>query len=209
VILGIDEMHFYNFKEGSMLNKDVIDLEAVKQETDKPATCAAIISINHTATRATGRQANSGRGKHMILTGHRDGFVFLWKYDRFLEKLVKYPAKVTCIAQVQEEIAIATAKGIIFIWAANLASTLKKVLLQTLPFRIVSQNVVSMDANGKNLLLCTAAGDIIELTLRGKDQEVRSKKYPAISKLSGKTRSMCILNQTDRMIMLGSDSGIV
>jgi len=208
VILGIDEMHFYNFKEGSMLNKDVIDLEAVKQETDKPATCAAIISIDHNNKyyRQTGE---FGQRKHMILTGHRDGFVFLWKYDRFLEKLVKYPAKVTCIAQVQEEIAIATAKGIIFIWAANLASTLKKVLLQTLPFRIVSQNVVSMDANGKNLLLCTAAGDIIELTLRGKDQEVRSKKYPAISKLSGKTRSMCILNQTDRMIMLGSDSGIV
>lgn len=40
-------MHFYNFKNGSLLSKDIVDLEVIKEETDKPATCGTILTIDH------------------------------------------------------------------------------------------------------------------------------------------------------------------
>jgi hypothetical protein len=57
-----------------------------------------------------------GEKKYLILTGHKDGTVCIWKFFEFQGILINYKDPVTCINYCKEGIAICTARGFVYVW---------------------------------------------------------------------------------------------
>ena len=46
--------------------------------------------------------------KHLILTGHKDGKVLVWRLQNYIQVLGDYGSSITCLSKCFEGIAIAT-----------------------------------------------------------------------------------------------------
>lgn len=46
--------------------------------------------------------------KHLILTGHKDGKVLVWRIQNYVAVLADYGCSITCLSKFHEGIAIAT-----------------------------------------------------------------------------------------------------
>ena len=58
-----------------------------------------------------------GKEKHIILTGHLDGKVLVWKLFQYVGLLESYKGdSVLCITKCFDGVAIGTSKGLIYIW---------------------------------------------------------------------------------------------
>lgn len=79
--------------------------------------------------------------------------------------LADYKDAVTAMSECFEGVAIATTRGFIHVWDSYLSKCMKSIELSSLPFKILSYNIVSLDFNQKRLLVATMAGDGVELTL--------------------------------------------
>ena len=85
--------------------------------------------------------------RHLILTGHKDGKVLIWRSDAFLGVLTDYKDEVTCMTKCFEGIAICTWRGMIHIWDTNLNHQIKTIELSSLPFKILSYHISAVDYN--------------------------------------------------------------
>lgn len=59
-------------------------------------------------------------------------------------------------------------------------------------------------------MVVTLAGDAIEISLSEYSyNKVKAKKISSITKLNGHQKGMCLLNQSERSVMIGGDMGVV
>ena len=92
-------------------------------------------------------------------------------------------------------IAIATHRGAIHIWDVYLSKCMKSIELSSFPFKLLSFHVVSLDYNKKRLLVCTVAGDAVEITLdQSYSNRIKAKRLNAIVKINGPQKAMTVLN---------------
>lgn len=85
-----------------------------------------------------------------------------------------------------EGVAIATIRGFIHVWDVYLSQCMKSIELSSFPFKLLSFHVVSMDYNKKRLLVCTIAGDAVEITLDySHSNRIRAKRLNALVKING------------------------
>ena len=95
-------------------------------------------------------------------------------------------------------------------WDNYLTRCVKTIELSQLPFKLLSYGIISVDYNLKRLLVCTVAGDGIELTLDySHSTRVKAKRLNAITKITGQSRALSILNQLERTVMIAGDEGVV
>jgi WD40 repeat protein len=85
--------------------------------------------------------------RHLFLTGHKDGKVHLWRSDSYIGVLTDYKDEVTCMTKCYEGLAICTWRGFIHLWDTNLKNCTKTIELASLPFKILSFNISSIDYN--------------------------------------------------------------
>ena len=104
-----------------------------------------------------------GEKKHIILTGHKDGSVLIWKLYQYIGILANYKDEITCITKCYDGVAIATLRGMIYLWDNYLLKCTKIIELSSLPFKIISYSIVNIDFNQKKLLILTLGGDVIEV----------------------------------------------
>lgn len=112
---------------------------------------------------------NSGKKNDknvLIITGHRDGSICLWKFYKFQGVLINYKDEITCMNfWNMNQIAFCTLRGYIYIWDQDLSSCLRIIELSDLSFKVLSYHIVGIDFNkDKNLLITTLAGDVIEIS---------------------------------------------
>lgn len=85
-----------------------------------------------------------------------------------------------------EGIAIGTKNGKIYIWDNFLIKCAKTIEMSALSFKILSFNIVNIDANQKRILVVTLAGDAIEISLSEYSyNKVKAKKITSITKING------------------------
>jgi microtubule-associated protein-like 5 len=82
--------------------------------------------------------------------------------------------------------------------------------MSALAFKILSYNIVNIDANQRRILVVTLAGDAIELNLSEYSyNKIGAKKISSITKINGHQKGMCVLNQSEKSVMIGGDMGVV
>ena len=91
--------------------------------------------------------------------------MLLWRSDQYIGVLADYRDEVVAMSRCFEGIAIATLRGMIHIWDTFLSKCMKSIELSNFPFKMLSFQVVSLDYNKKRVLVCTLAGDAVEITL--------------------------------------------
>lgn len=150
------------------------------------------------------------------MTGHKDGYVMVWRSDSFLGVLVDYEEEVTCMSKSAEGIVFCTWSGKMHFWDINLKGESRMIELQSLPFKLLNYNITSIDFNQNRHLVLTVAGDAVEITfVEMENQEgefvlsVKAKRINSITKITGHQKAMCILNQIEQTVMVGGDDGIV
>ena len=85
--------------------------------------------------------------KHLLLTGHKDGKILIWRLQSYIGVLDDYKVEVTAMSQCQEGIAFATITGQVYFWDNYLLKCHRTVDINQMPFKILSNFIVSMDFN--------------------------------------------------------------
>ena len=136
---------------------------------------AAVLDYNHTL-------------KHLLITGHQDGKVLVWRLQQFIAVLDDYECEVTAMTKCFEGIAFATMNGHIFIWDAYLLRCNKVVKITEMPFKILSTYIVNMDYNQRRLLVLTMNGDAIEVILNeaGSTKTIKAQRINSIVRITGR-----------------------
>ncbi len=75
-------------------------------------------------------QSGYGEKHHLVLTGHNDGSVLIWRVLEFVGLLFNYKVEVTAIHRCFDGIAIATADGFVHLWDSFLINCVKSIDLQ-------------------------------------------------------------------------------
>jgi hypothetical protein len=110
----------------------------------------------------------------------------IWKLFSYVGVLENYKDEITAITKCFEGIAIGTMRGMIYIWDNYLLKCMKTIELSALPFKILSFNIVNIDANQKRILVLTLAGDVIEIALSEYSyNKVKAKRFNSITKING------------------------
>ena len=66
------------------------------------------------------------KNKFLILTGHKDGSIWLWKLYEYQSTLINYKDEITCMNFCQGgQIVFCTFRGFIYIWDSCLITCLK------------------------------------------------------------------------------------
>lgn len=128
--------------------------------------------------------------KHLILTGHDDGKVLVWRLTSFINSLRQYDSAVNVLSKCFEGIAIGTKNGLIAIWDVNLLGEQRKINITALDFRVLSSVLVSMDYNQRRILVLTINGDVIEIALDDKREagpSERAHRVPSVARLTCQT----------------------
>lgn len=123
---------------------------------------AMVIDMKNAFYKHTGE---FGEKKHLILTGHRDGSVCIWKFFEFQSVLINYKDEITVINYCSDGIAICTARGLIYIWDQFLSTCIKNIELSDLSFKLLSFHIVGLDYNQNKMLITTMGGDAIEIKI--------------------------------------------
>ena len=90
------------------------------------------------------------------------------------------------MTKCSEGIAIGTKNGYVYIWDNSLLKCTKTIELSALAFKILSYNIVNIDANQRRLLVVTLAGDAIEISLSEYSyNKIKAKKISSITKING------------------------
>ena len=127
---------------------------------------------------------NKGEKKYLIMTGHRDGSICLWKFFQFQSVLINYKDEITWMNYCNGGmIAFCTVRGFIYIWDSYLSTCLKIIELSDLSFKMMSFHIVGFDFNKHKILITTIAGDAIEISMKEK-KKIRAKKFNSISKIN-------------------------
>ena len=103
--------------------------------------------------------------KHLLLTGHKDGKILIWRLQSYIGVLDDCQVDVTAMSLCQEGVAFATITGLVYFWDSYLLKCHRRIDINQLPFKILSNFIVSMDFNQRRLLILTMNGDVVELQL--------------------------------------------
>lgn len=133
--------------------------------------------------------------RHMILTGHKDGKVLIWRSDSYLGVLTDFEEEVSTMNKCLEGLVFCTWSGRLHFWDIHLTGPTRTIEIQQLPFKLLNYNISSCDFNQNRLLICTMAGDAIEITMVERDGQlqVKAKRVNQITKITGQQKAMCIL----------------
>ena len=138
-----------------------------------------------TKTLSTKTLENKNEKKYLIMTGHKDGSIWLWKFFQFQSVLINYKDEITWMNYCSGGmIAFWTVRGFIYIWDSYLSTWLKIIELSDLSFKMMSFHIVGFDFNKHKILITTIAGDAIEISMKEK-KKIRAKKFNSISKING------------------------
>ena len=85
--------------------------------------------------------------KHLVLTGHSDGKVLVWRLGGYIDVLIDYRIPVNVMTKCYEGIAIGVADGNIYIWDVNLIAESKVIDIHAFKFEVLSSIIVSLDYN--------------------------------------------------------------
>ena len=174
---------------------------AKRECEQEPAICGMSLAIDskNAFYKHTGE---FGEKKYLILTGHKDGRVAIWKFNQFQAILMDYKDEVTCMNYCSEGIVFGTSRGFLYVvstrklslqWDKYLSACVKVLELSNLSFKILSFHIVGIDYNQQRLLVSTLGGDALELRLSLK-KDPKPKRYNSITKVNGTMRSFAILN---------------
>jgi WD40 repeat protein len=105
-----------------------------------------------------------GGKRHMILTGHKDGKVMLWRSDAYLGVLHDFEEEISCMNLCSEGIVFCSWSGRIHFWDINLNGATRTIELHSLPFKLLNYNITGCDFNQNRVLVVTHAGDAVEIT---------------------------------------------
>lgn len=145
---------------------------------------AIVIDDKNAFYKNTGKK---GEKKYLIMTGHKDGSICLWKFYQFQSVLINYRDEITCMNYCNSNmIAFCTVRGYIYIWDSYLSTCLKIIELSDLSFKMMSFHIVGFDFNKHKMLITTIAGDAIEISMKEK-KKIRAKKFNSITKINGKS----------------------
>jgi len=150
--------------------------------------------------------------KHLILTGHKDGKVLVWRLQNYIAVLEDYGCEVTCMSKCFEGIAIATIQGRIFIWDVGLLAEQRVIDINDLPFKVLSSFIVSMDYDQRRMLVLTMNGDVIELSLNevGSGEAVKAQRVQSVVRITCQSmKALTILTQIEQTIIVAGDNGLV
>jgi len=165
-----------------------------------------IVDEKNAAFKNTGKK---GERKYVILTGHRDGSICMWKFYQYQSTLINYKDEVTCMNYCNgNQIAFCTRRGYIHIWDGYLSNCLRIIELSQIGCQVLSFHIVGLDFNKHKMLLTTITGDVVEISMKGK-KKPRAKKYNSITKVNGEMKGMGILNQMESVFMTGGEAGYV
>jgi len=208
VVLARDEIVIFMITNQEF-STHYVPFDEARGDTTARVLCGIALVADHKNVyyKQTGE---FGEKKHIFLTGHKDGHVLIWKLYQYVGVLHNYKDEVTAISKCFEGVAIGTARGYIYIWDNYLLKCAKTVELSSLPFKILSFAIVSIDFNQKKLLVCSVAGDVVEVTLSEYHQsKIKAKRVNAVAKLTGTMRAMSVLNQVEKTVMISGDGGVV
>ena len=209
MVVSLNEIAVFTLRDTSF-SKNFLPLSQAQDDTESKPICGLAIIADHKNQYFGMLDQHMSGERHIFLTGHKDGKVLLWRSDQYIGVLADYHDEVTAMCKCFEGVAIGTTRGFIHIWDSYLSKCMKSIELSSLPFKVLSYSIVSLDYNQKRLLVCTMAGDGIELTLDySHSNKVRAKRINAISKLNGAQKAMTVLNQLEKAVMIAGDEGVV
>lgn len=162
MVISLDEIVLFEISKGSF-NVHYMSFEEAKADKPGLPICGFAVVADHKNQYYRKEGGDFGEKKHIILTGHKDGSVLIWKLFQYVGVLDKYNDEITSISKCFDGVAISTMKGYIYIWDSYLIKCTKTIELSALPFKILSYNIVNVDANQKRILVLTLAGDAIEI----------------------------------------------
>lgn len=195
MVISLDEIVVFEITKGAF-NVHYMSFEEAKADKPGLPICGLGIIADHKNQYYRKEGGEVGEKKHIILTGHKDGSVLIWKLFQYVGVLDKYSDEITCITKCFDGIAIATKRGYIYIWDSYLLKCTKTIELSALPFKILSYSIVNVDANQRRILVSTIAGDVIEIGLSEYSyNKTKAKRINAITKINGQQKGLCILNQ--------------
>ena len=128
-----------------------------------------------------------GAKRHIILTGHKDGKVLVWRSDKFVGCMHDFEEEVTAINKSSEGIVICTCMGQIHVWDVNLRGKLHSISLADLPYKLLNYNITSIDFNQNRVMVLTMCGDVVEISLNYLDKKLQCKahKQVCVTKIVG------------------------
>jgi hypothetical protein len=143
-------------------------LYTINEDELNVATCALEASLTKSPITCTiGQRIVSENLKdeksYLILTGHEDGNVLVWAHLEFQRVLATYEGTIAAIEKAQDNFAIGTSHGYIYLWDSELEKAFKVIELSMLPFKLMSFEVSSLYYENKKLFVSTTAGDLLEI----------------------------------------------
>lgn len=145
-VISLDEIVVFEITK-SDFSVHYIGFDEAKADTTSLPLCALSILADHKNQYYKQQGGDFGEKKHIILTGHKDGSVLIWKLFQYVGILDNYKDEITAITKCFEGICIGTMRGSLYIWDNSLLKCMKTVELSGLPFKILSFNIVNIDAN--------------------------------------------------------------
>ena len=205
VILSKNDITIFDLTSHS-LNSHSIKISESDIKSEVIWGMAMIIDEKNAYYKNTGKK---GEKKYLIITGHRDGTICLWKFYQFQSVLINYKDEITWMNFWNlNQIAFCTLRGYIYIWDNYLSTCLKIIEMNELSFKMLSYHIVGFDYNKDKMLITTIAGDVMEISLKEK-KKIKAKKYHSITKINGEMKGMGVLNQIESVIMIGGESSCV
>lgn len=146
VVISLDEIVIFEITKTDF-NIHFISFEEARADTTSLPICGLSIVADHKNNYYRQQGGDFGEKKHIILTGHKDGSVLIWKMFQYVGVLENYKDEITALTKCFEGIAIGTMRGLIYIWDNYLLKCMKTIELSAFPFKILSYNIVNIDAN--------------------------------------------------------------
>jgi len=208
-VVSLSSVIVFTLRETTFTQSQV-PLNQASDDTIEPPLCAiTLIADQRNNFFALMGIELEGR-RHLFLTGHKDGKVLIWRSDSYIGMLADYRDEITAMSPCFEGIAIGTARGFIHIWDNYLSRSIKTIELHSLPFKLLSFTIISIDFNQRRLLVVTAAGDAVEIQVdQSHTNKVKAKRINAVTKVHRNQRAATILNQIEKTIMVAGDDGVV
>lgn len=192
--MSLDNMIVFIFDSSkNEFKTSYLAFEQASQHTRSPPICATSIIADYKNAffkQGTGgdvvREAEDDAAvldynhslKHLLITGHKDGKILIWRLQNFIAVLDDYECEVTAMTKCFEGVCFATARGHIYVWDTYLLKCTKVIDINQMPFKILSTYIVNVDHNQRRLLVLTMNGDAIEviLTEAGSTKTIKAQR---------------------------------
>ena len=130
----------------------------------------------------------------------------VWKLYQHVGVLDNFKSPVTALSHCKEGLAIATAKGNVYVYDFQLKTMLALIDFMKMKVYLLNYLILSLDFNGKKLIALTNSGEAVEINVHSKKaKKAKIAKVVGIGKVNGNMKALCLLNQIDSLVMFGGD----